>query len=133
MIVLPSSPHLAKPNVELNLRKPSALSVNLAFTKSLNYDNEKNSPEELRWNKYLNRACREVSGFTELLQRFERNVSVLGRSQRTFDNYDRHVAAMALHFQCIPTKIRNSIMQQRQPQVPFNIAFIVLPADATKA
>ena len=67
----------------------------------LAYDNEKKSPEELRWNKYLNRACREVNGFTELLQRFERNISVLGRSQRTFDNYSRHVAAMTLHFQCL--------------------------------
>ncbi len=27
-------------------------------------------PEELRYNKYLNRACREVNGFAELLQRF---------------------------------------------------------------
>ena len=70
-----------------------------------NNDNEKKSPEELRWNKYLNRACREVSGFTELLQRFERNISILGRSPRTFDNYSRHVAALALHFQCLPTEL----------------------------
>ncbi|MFT4154034.1 phage integrase N-terminal SAM-like domain-containing protein [Parafilimonas sp.] len=58
-----------------------------------------------RWNTYLNRACREVNGFTELLQRFERNISILGRSARTFDNYSRHVAAMALHFQCLPTAL----------------------------
>ena len=32
----------------------------------------------------------------ELLQRFERNISILGRSPRTFDNYSRHVAALAL-------------------------------------
>lgn len=62
-------------------------------------------PEELRWNKYLNRACREVSGFRELLQRFERNISILGRSPRTFDNYSRHIAALALHFQCLPTEL----------------------------
>ncbi|MEO7309728.1 MAG: tyrosine-type recombinase/integrase [Chitinophagaceae bacterium] len=35
--------------------------------------------------------------------RFERNISILGRAPRTFDNYSRHVAAMALHFQCLPT------------------------------
>jgi site-specific recombinase XerD len=53
----------------------------------------------------LNRACREVSGFADLLQRFERNISILGRAQRTFDNYSRHVAAIALHFQCLPTEL----------------------------
>jgi len=63
------------------------------------------SPEELRYNKFLNRACREVRGFSELLQRFERNISILGRAPRTFDNYSRHIAAMALHFQCLPTQL----------------------------
>ena len=62
-------------------------------------------PEALRYNTYLNRACREVNGFEALLQRFERNISILGRSPRTFDNYSRHVAAMALHFQCLPTDL----------------------------
>ncbi|WP_286397604.1 phage integrase N-terminal SAM-like domain-containing protein, partial [Myroides odoratimimus] len=39
------------------------------------------------------------------MQRFERNISILGRSKRTFDNYSRHVAAMALHFGCLPTEL----------------------------
>lgn len=39
------------------------------------------------------------------MQRFERNISILGRSKRTFDNYSRHVAAIALHFQCLPTEL----------------------------
>jgi integrase/recombinase XerD len=30
---------------------------------------------------------------------------VLGRSEKTFDNYSRHVAAMALHFKCLPTEL----------------------------
>lgn len=46
-----------------------------------------------------------MPGFNELLQRFQRNISILGRSQRTFDNYSRHVAAIALHFQCVPTAL----------------------------
>jgi integrase/recombinase XerD len=46
-----------------------------------------------------------VAGFSELLQRFERNISILGRSPKTFDNYSRHVAAIALHFQCLPTDL----------------------------
>lgn len=53
----------------------------------------------------MNRACNEITGFSELLQRFERNISILGRSKRTFDNYSRHVAAMALHFGCLPTEL----------------------------
>jgi len=53
----------------------------------------------------LNRACNEVNGFAELLQRFERNISILGRSPKTFDNYSRHVAALALHFRTLPTEL----------------------------
>src|SRR5690606_10739627 len=66
---------------------------------------KKKSPEELRTNKFLNRASSEVNGFAELLQRFERNISILGRSKRTFNNYSRHVAALALHFGKIPTEL----------------------------
>lgn len=40
-----------------------------------------------------------------MLQRFERNISILGRSPRTFSGYSRHVAAMALHFGCLPTDL----------------------------
>lgn len=46
-----------------------------------------------------------MAGFEQLLARFERNISILGRSRRTFDNYSRHVASMALHFQCLPTEL----------------------------
>lgn len=40
-----------------------------------------------------------------MLERFERNISLLGRSTSTFGNYSRHLAAMALHFQCLPTEL----------------------------
>lgn len=50
-------------------------------------------------------ACRKVNGFSELLYRFKRNLSLLGRSERTFDSYSRHIAAVALHFECLPTKL----------------------------
>ncbi|MBB1151468.1 phage integrase N-terminal SAM-like domain-containing protein, partial [Myroides sp. NP-2] len=53
----------------------------------------------------MNRACNEITGFSELLQRFERNISILGRSKRTFENYSRHVATMALHFGKLPTEL----------------------------
>ena len=29
----------------------------------------------------------------------------MGRSKKTFENYSRHVATMALHFQCLPTDL----------------------------
>jgi integrase/recombinase XerD len=53
----------------------------------------------------LNKACSEVEGFEDLLIRFQRNISVLGRSQKTFENYARHVAALALHFKCLPLEL----------------------------
>lgn len=74
-------------------------------TKILNYDYKKKHPEELRENKILNQAKREVPGFEELLSRFERTVSVLGRSQSTFSNYSRHVASISLYFGKIPTEL----------------------------
>jgi len=46
-----------------------------------------------------------VAGFDELLSRFERTISVLGRSQSTFNCYSRHIATMALHFGCLPTEL----------------------------
>jgi site-specific recombinase XerD len=39
------------------------------------------------------------------LHRFERTVSVLGRSASTFNNYARHVAAISLYFGKIPTEL----------------------------
>jgi len=56
-------------------------------------------------------VCREVDGFDQLLARFERNISVLGRSQSTFNCYSRHVAAMALHFGCLPTQLEPDQVQ----------------------
>lgn len=46
----------------------------------------------------------EVNGFPDLLQRFECNIS-LSRSAGIFDNYSRHVVAIALHFQCLPIEL----------------------------
>ena len=39
-----------------------------------------------------------MPGFSELLDRFERNISVLGRSKSTFNCYSRHIAALSLYF-----------------------------------
>ncbi len=61
----------------------------------------KKGPETVRWNTYLNPASREVTGFSELLGCFERNISILGRSFRTFAHYSRYIAAITLHYQCL--------------------------------
>lgn len=46
-----------------------------------------------------------MEGFADLLHRFARNISLLGRSPKTFENYSRHVAAIALYFNCLPTAL----------------------------
>lgn len=46
-----------------------------------------------------------MAGFQELIHRFERSISILGRSPSTFKNYSMHVAAIALHYGKIPTEL----------------------------
>jgi integrase/recombinase XerD len=59
-----------------------------------------------------------------MLERMERNVSVLGRSTSTFKNYSRHLASMALHFGCLPTELDPEQVKdylyglQKQSQTP---------------
>ena len=53
----------------------------------------------------MHQAKRDVPGFEDLLNRFERNISVLGKSQSTFENYARHVASISLYFGKIPTQL----------------------------
>jgi hypothetical protein len=61
----------------------------------------KKSIQIIKVNTILGQAKREVPGFEELIDRFERTISVLGRSQSTFRNYALHVA-IALYFGKIP-------------------------------
>jgi integrase/recombinase XerD len=46
-----------------------------------------------------------VPGFQELIHRFERSISILGRSPSTFNNYSSHLASLALHYGKIPTAL----------------------------
>jgi integrase len=65
-----------------------------------------------------------VADFEALLYRFERNISILGRSKSTFENYARHVAAIALHYGQIPTLLDQEqiheylYMLQKRSQTP---------------
>jgi integrase/recombinase XerD len=65
----------------------------------------KKNPDAIRENKILNQAKQEVPGFTELLDCFERTISVLGRIASTFNNYSRHVSAISLYLGEIPAEL----------------------------
>jgi site-specific recombinase XerD len=71
----------------------------------------------------------EVLQFSELLHRFERSISILGRSQSTFENYARHIAAISLHFGKIPTELDQEqlheylFMLQKRSQPPSQTYF----------
>ena len=77
----------------------------------------------------MNQANHEVLGFEELLLRFERTVSVLGRSQSTFNNYSRHVAAISLYYGKIPTELDPEqvhdylYLQQKKSKTPSQTYF----------
>ena len=79
--------------------------------------------------KIIHRAVAEVPLFKELLYRFERSISVLGRSPRTYDCYARHIAAIALHYGCIPTELDKEqiheylFMLQKRSQTPSQTYF----------
>ncbi|MDH4460503.1 MAG: tyrosine-type recombinase/integrase [Flectobacillus sp.] len=80
-------------------------------------------------NKIIHRAKVEVADFEALLYRFERNISILGRSKSTFENYARHVAAIALHYGQIPTLLDQEqiheylFMLQKRSQTPSQTYF----------
>jgi integrase/recombinase XerD len=46
-----------------------------------------------------------VPGFEVLIGRFERSISILGRSPSTFKNYSMHIAAIALHYGKTPLEL----------------------------
>jgi integrase/recombinase XerD len=66
---------------------------------------KKKAPEDLGKHTLIACAKAQVSGFAELIERFEKKLSITGRSKSTFLNYSRHLAAMALHFDCLPTEL----------------------------
>lgn len=52
-------------------------------------------------------ACANVQGFADMYQRFKRRMRTSGRSTSTLDNYARHLAKMALHFNCLPLELED--------------------------
>lgn len=84
---------------------------------------------ELRENKIINQAKREIEGFEEMLYRFERTVSILGRSRSTFENYGRHIAAISLHYGKLPIDLDPEqiheylFIQQKKSKTPSQTYF----------
>ena len=52
-------------------------------------------------------ACTNVQGFADLFKRLRRRMKTSGRSESTLANYGRHLAQMALHFNCLPTDLED--------------------------
>lgn len=63
------------------------------------------------------------------MYRFERTISVLGRSRSTFENYARHVASISLHYGKLPTDLDPEqveeylFMLQKRSQTPSQTYF----------
>lgn len=53
----------------------------------------------------ISQAQLKVTGFLELSQKFEKKLSILGRSRSTYFNYIRHLAKLSLHYDCLPTEL----------------------------
>jgi integrase/recombinase XerD len=70
-----------------------------------------------------------VPDFEPLLLRFQRSISVLGRSKSTFENYGRCIAAVALHYGKIPTLLDHDqvheylFMLQKRSRTPSQTYF----------
>src|SRR5215210_5480677 len=50
-------------------------------------------------------ACAKISGFEQLYKDMERAINVSGKSRSTLTNYGRHLAHLALHYNCLPTEL----------------------------
>jgi integrase/recombinase XerD len=51
----------------------------------------------------VSKACAQVQGFEALYRRLERRMHTQRRSDSTMKNYARHIAQIALHYNCLPT------------------------------
>ena len=64
-----------------------------------------------------------------MYQRFERTMSILGRSKKTFESYGRHIAAISLHFGRTPLELEAEDVQdylyelQQQAKTPSQTYF----------
>jgi len=50
----------------------------------------------------VEKASDKITGFRELIQELERSIIINGKSWSTYDNYSRHLAHLALHYNQFP-------------------------------
>ena len=50
----------------------------------------------------VSKACAQVQDFEALYRRLERRMHTQRRSESTMKNYARHIAQIALHYNCSP-------------------------------
>ena len=50
----------------------------------------------------VEKASDKITGFRELIQELERSITINGKSWSTYDNYSRHLAHLALHYNQFP-------------------------------
>ncbi|MGI8581907.1 MAG: tyrosine-type recombinase/integrase [Chitinophagaceae bacterium] len=55
----------------------------------------------------VQQAINKVTGFDALYKELERAINVSGKSKSTLTNYSRHLAHLALHYNCLPTELDN--------------------------
>lgn len=55
----------------------------------------------------VQQAINKVMGFEQLYKELQRAISVSGKSTSTLTNYSRHLAHLALHYNCLPTALDN--------------------------
>lgn len=60
----------------------------------------------------VKQACVNVNGFREFYNRLSRKIRVSGKSASTLSNYTRHLAQMALHFECLPTELDSEQVEE---------------------
>ncbi|MDZ7848171.1 MAG: tyrosine-type recombinase/integrase [Owenweeksia sp.] len=53
----------------------------------------------------MDTACANVTGFSELYEKFHQKITLAGRSESTLKNYGHHLAKLGLHFGCLPTAL----------------------------
>lgn len=57
-------------------------------------------------------ACANVQGFSGMYRRLKRRMHTSGRADSTLNNYARHLAQMALHFNELPTGLEDDQIEE---------------------
>ena len=104
--------------------------VNFGFLNLNTYKDEKKTQlQQLPTLKIITQAKNSVAGFDELINRYQRDLSVLGRSSSTIENYSRQLASLALYFNELPIDLDPEqiseylFLKQRQNNTPSQTFF----------